>query len=316
MWSVAKAVITLRRSAPDVGWTRDHAALTPIANRPLLAHAVDTVLASGVDEVFVAGDAVALGACSPVLDPDVRLVEVDAAASATDSLLALSDRLRGERIVVHDAEGLLVRGVASLGAAVADETSDATVFYQDLGQRICGVHVFSDSILGALGRNVSLLDAVDRIAAGGGRVQAGVLADWWSWEACADRLLEVNRNVLDAMEPAVARSSLEDTRLEGRVRIHPTARLRAAFVRGPVIIGAHARVTDAYVGPYTAVGDGATIENSEIESSIVMPRARICHVGVRVESSIVGEGARVGRDFSLPKALRLRVGSGAAVSLG
>lgn len=305
----------MRGGVPDVNWTCEPVALTPIGNRPLLLHAVETVRAAGADRVVVAGDADALAAGAPLLDPDVELVEVDALAGAAEAVLALRDGLYGERIIVHDAEGLLLRGVESLGAAVADESADATVFYQDLGTRICGVHVFSDSILGALEHRSSLLDAVDRLAAGGGRVQAGVLGGWWSWDACADRLLEVNRSVLDTLEPGVARSSLEDSRLEGRVRIHPTARLRAAVVRGPVIIGAHARVTDAYVGPYTSVGDGATVENSEIESSIVLPRARICHVGVRVESSIIGEGARVARDFALPKALRLRVGSGATVSL-
>ncbi|MEA2169520.1 MAG: glucose-phosphate thymidylyltransferase, partial [Solirubrobacteraceae bacterium] len=102
---------------------------------------------------------------------------------------------------------------------------------------------------------------------------------------------------------------------EGRVSVHPTARLVNAVVRGPAIIGAHARVTDAYVGPFTTVGDGATIENSEIESSIVLPRARIRHVGVRVEASVIGAGATVGRDFALPKAMRLRIGANATVTL-
>jgi NDP-sugar pyrophosphorylase family protein len=312
---MSTAVITMRGAAPDCGWTAGHMALTPIGNRPLLLHAVDTVRAADVDHIAVVGDADALAVARPLLDPDIERVEVGSFATAAESVLAVGERLRGERIIVHDAQGLLVRGVDSLSSAVADHSADATVFYKELGKRICGVHVFSDSILGALRRDCTLVDAVDRLAAGGGRVQAGVLSGWWSWNASPERLLEVNRNVLDAMEPASARSSLEDTRLEGRVRIHPTARLRAAVVRGPVIIGAHARVTDAYVGPYTTVGDGATIENSEIESSIVLPRARICHVGVRVESSIIGEDAHVSRDFSLPKALRLSVGTGASVLL-
>lgn len=312
---MAKGVITLTGGDAAVGWSDEPPALTPIANRPLLLHAVDTLRDSGVDEVMVVGDAAALDAAAEYLDDGVVAVEADRGASPAAALAAVADRLRGERIVTHSAEGLLLRGTTALAQAVADDRSDATVFHRDMGERVVGVHVFSDSILGTLADCDTLDAAIDRLAAGGGRVRAGVLAGWWSWDACADRVLEVNRIVLDALEPAVGRDSLEDTRLEGRVRVHPTARVVNAVVRGPAIIGAHARVTDAYVGPYTTVGDGAVIENSEIESSIVLPRARIRHVGVRVEASIVGAGASVGRDFALPKALRLRVGSGASVTL-
>ncbi len=48
---------------------------------------------------------------------------------------------------------------------------------------------------------------------------------------------------------------LIDSRVEGRVAIEPGARLERATVRGPAIIGATPRVTDAYIGPYTAIGD-------------------------------------------------------------
>lgn len=296
-------------------WMGDIPSLAPVANRPLLLRAIDTVRAAGAERVIVAGDSRALGCAAALLDAGVECVEVEPGATTADALLAAADRLRGQRIVVHDAEGMLLRGTAALSDAVADDRADATIFFKDLGTRIGGVHVFSDSILGALESGGTLLAAVDRLAAGGGRVQAGVLAGWWSWDAQGDRLLEVNRTVLDTLEPAVGRDSLEETRVEGRVRIHPTARVANAVIRGPVIIGAHARVTDAYVGPYTTVGDGALIENSEIEASIVLPRARICHVGVRVEASIVGADACVGRDFALPRALRLRVGAGASVTL-
>lgn len=312
---MAIGAITLRSGQSQASWTAGPPALTPVANRPLLLHAVDTLRSAGADGVVVTGDALVLDLASEWLDADVDTVEVPEYTRPADALLAIADRLRGERIAVHDGEGMLLRGAEGLRAALVDDSADATVFFRDMDDRISGVHVFSDSILGTLTGATTLLEAIDRLAAGGGRVQAGVLAGWWSWDACADRVLEVNRSVLETLEPAVARSSLEGSRLEGRVRVHPTARLRNAVVRGPVVIGAHARVTDAYVGPFTTVGDGATIENSEIEASIVLPRARICHVGVRVEASIVGEDATVGRDFALPKAMRLRVGAGASVQL-
>jgi hypothetical protein len=42
--------------------------------------------------------------------------------------------------------------------------------------------------------------------------------------------------------------------------------------------------------------------------------AKITHVGGRLVSSVIGHEARVSRDFSLPRALRLRIGDGAEVA--
>ena len=52
-----------------------------------------------------------------------------------------------------------------------------------------------------------------------------------------------------------------------------------------------------------------------MEHSINLPGASIKHLGKRLEASVVGPGAKVFRDFGLPRALRLNVGEGAEVSL-
>jgi hypothetical protein len=41
----------------------------------------------------------------------------------------------------------------------------------------------------------------------------------------------------------------------------------------------------------------------------------VMHIGGRLVASIVGHDARVFRDFSLPRAMRLRVGDGNEVAL-
>jgi glucose-1-phosphate thymidylyltransferase len=84
---------------------------------------------------------------------------------------------------------------------------------------------------------------------------------------------------------------------------------------GPVVIGPRAQVTDAYVGPYTSIGSEARIEGAEIERSIISPGACVMHVGARLVSSLVGRGAHVFRDFSLPRAMRLRVAEGDEIAL-
>src|SRR5581483_9164965 len=157
----------------------------------------------------------------------------------------------------------------------------------------------------------------EEMAASGARVRVRQVDGWHRFRGEGQDLLELNRVALDrlsgmAMTPATA---LESNRIEGRVHMDPTAQVRNSVIVGPAVIGAGAIVNDAYIGPYTSVGVGARIEGAEVERSIVADGARVIHVGSRLVSSLVGRNARIFREFSLPRALRLWVGDGDEVAL-
>ena len=322
---MTKGLIALegQLAAGEDTWGPEQAALVPVANRTLLSHAIDTVRRAGAAEIVVVGEMLLCADARDVLGAEgdgVRWLMTGASPDLPAAILAAADFLGDDRFIVHAAEALVTSGHDLLAEAAAG-TADAAVFFAD--ERLAGVHVFSRAIhehIAAIepdpGGGRSLAEAVDHLADAGGTVRAGVIPGYWRYRAQPAELLEVNRLVLDTLEPSSISLNLADARVEGRVQVHPTARIRNAVIRGPAIIGAHARVTDAYVGPYTAIGDRAAIENAEISASIVLPGARIRHVGVRVEDSIVGANATVGRDFSLPKAMRVLVGRDAQISLG
>jgi glucose-1-phosphate thymidylyltransferase len=113
----------------------------------------------------------------------------------------------------------------------------------------------------------------------------------------------------------MARPPVSGNRIEGRVAIDPTTRITESVIIGPVIIGPGAIVNEAYVGPYTSIGADVRIEGAEIERSILLDRAAVLHVGERLVGSVVGREARVFRDFSLPRALRLWVAEGDEIAL-
>jgi NDP-sugar pyrophosphorylase family protein len=92
-----------------------------------------------------------------------------------------------------------------------------------------------------------------------------------------------------------------DTRIQGPVVIDQSPRLEC-IVRGPAVIGAGARLGDAHIGPYTGIDADVVPEGAEIEHSIVLPAPSICHVGTRLEASVVGPLGRGFRDFRLPNA--------------
>jgi glucose-1-phosphate thymidylyltransferase len=121
--------------------------------------------------------------------------------------------------------------------------------------------------------------------------------------------------MLEGLVGATNGADVEDSVLQGPVQLHPTAVVRGSTIRGPAVIGAGAHISDAYIGPYTAIGANATIDGTEIEHSIVLPDAHVSFLGTRIESSVIGRRARVGRSFRLPGAIRLSIGEGAEVTL-
>jgi len=156
---------------------------------------------------------------------------------------------------------------------------------------------------------------VAALAESGVKVVGRSLERCWCYSGDKDHLLEGNRMILDEIPHAPVEAELDSVRIEGRVAIHPQARLERTTVRGPAVIGGGAELIDTFVGPYSAIGAGARLEGAEIEHSIVLERASIRHLGQRIEASVIGVEADICRDFGMPSSVRLTVGRGSTVTL-
>jgi glucose-1-phosphate thymidylyltransferase len=88
-----------------------------------------------------------------------------------------------------------------------------------------------------------------------------------------------------------------------------------SHVRGPAIIGRGAVIENAYVGPFTAIGDGVVVRASEIEHSIVLEGSSIVEVGGRIENSLIGRNVSVYRADTKPRAYNLMLGDRSQVGL-
>jgi glucose-1-phosphate thymidylyltransferase len=324
------------------------APLAPVANRPIVTHAVERLRAAGVDEVAVVSP--------PALEADLqhalrgletRQLRLSDGNGLAGALRAAAPFVGDDPFVLQTGDGLL-GGAVEPFADVADDDGPDTVLlvHRDpaigdterldsrrmlrmadvevdpAGLAVAGVSVFGP---GALGRAQSLLqdrpqvtrlaDVVEVLWRAGGHVHVRMVRSWRRYDGAIENLLELNRMVLEGLEVDHEPQVGEGTRVQGRVVIDPTARVRASIIRGPVIIGARAQVDDAYIGPYTSIGADVQVQGAEIEHSIVLDGASICHISERLEASIVGRRARVFRDFSLPRAMRLHVGDGVEVAL-
>ena len=334
------------------GWDSPPPALLPVANRPLIGHALDWLGQAGVRQVaIVAGDRLANDAREALDCARDRALEIDwlvegPGESLGESLESLTGFLDGEPFVLHLADSLARESLPSLigeedpgdlGAIVVVHGSEeGPPSVVDIRERLGGSRGGAPPELGrsatggvaVLGAGVvaqaSDVDAwpgrelnvlAERVNQLGGSIQIRRASSWWRFARGSDAALEGNRFALEGLRESQPRGEIIDSRIQGAVSIHPTARLESSIVRGPAVIGAGVRLRDAYVGPYTSIGHDVVIEGAEVEHSIVMPEATIRHLGGRLEASVVGPHARVFRDFRLPRALRLSVGHGAEVSL-
>jgi glucose-1-phosphate thymidylyltransferase len=281
---------------------------------------------------------------------DVSYVVYGDERSLDDALAALADLVGERACLVHAADGLptqplteLVQalrggGVPDLVAFVHRSPGDATALATRRLLRIAehplngqalelaGVCMFGP---GALRRaqpthwwqdgRPDLTGISERLVQSGARMAIQPIDGWLQYGGSTRQLLELNHLVLDALShetPHGARLDDEQTnRIEGCVVVHPTARVESSTIVGPAIVGPDATVLNAYIGSYTSIGAGVHVEGAEIERSIILPGARITHIGGRLVGSVVGRDARIFRDFSLPRALRLDVGDGGEVAL-
>jgi glucose-1-phosphate thymidylyltransferase len=327
------------------------AALLRVANRALLTHALDWLGEAGVREaVVVVPEELAAEARSVARASDgvksVSWLEQRCDETIAHALGDLAGFTEGEPFIMHLADTIARERLEAVIPDGAEEEAEVLLLV-DEATRVGVADVVQVYTTGPAGRvtrrrlrhepaGVAILtrsaleDAVeldapsehilealaDRVEQRGGRVDTYSVGDLWRFGGGADALLEGNRFALEAVSPDYGRARLVDATIQGAVIAHPEAHIESSTVRGPAVIGARAHLRDAYLGPYTSVGEDVVIDGAEVEHSIILSGASITHLGGRLEASIVGPNARVFHDFRLPRALRLNLGEGAEVCLG
>jgi glucose-1-phosphate thymidylyltransferase len=162
---------------------------------------------------------------------------------------------------------------------------------------------------------LEITDTIQRLIDEGRRVESRTVGGWWKDTGQLEDMLEANRLVLEDVERRIDGELDAESKVEGRVIVEAGARLERSLVRGPAVIGADARIADAYIGPYTAIAPGAVVERSEVEHSILLEGARVIELPARMEASLLGRNVRLESADGLPKTLRMIVGDNAEITI-
>jgi glucose-1-phosphate thymidylyltransferase len=148
----------------------------------------------------------------------------------------------------------------------------------------------------------------------GYKVTVTEVTGWWKDTGKPEDLIAANHLALETLETNIA-GTTDDSNIEGRVELGEGSSIENSIVRGPVFIGKNVKITNAYVGPFTAISNDCVIENCEVENSIIMSGARITNLHTRLDASLVGYNATVSTKHEKPRTLNLFIGDNSDVKL-
>ncbi|MDP9322524.1 MAG: glucose-1-phosphate thymidylyltransferase [Acidobacteriota bacterium] len=329
--------------------------LVPVANKPVLFYGIESLAEAGIRDIgIVVGDtqaeiraAVGDGSAWGV---SITYIEQDAPRGLAHAVLISEPFIGAEPFVMYLGDNLLNKGITNfveefvrerpaaqiLLARVPDpqmfgvaELADGRVIRlvekpqepkSDLA--LVGVYMFSPVVFEAVKairpsfRNeLEITDAIQYLIDRGLEVRPHIVDGWWKDTGKLEDMLEANRLILDRIERRVDGSVDADSRVEGKVIVEAGAVVEHSVVRGPVIIGARAKIVHAYVGPFTSIMNDAEVRDSEIEHSIVLEGSSISNLSARIEDSLIGKNVRIYRLPVKPSAYRFMLGDNSEVGI-
>ncbi len=329
--------------------------LVPVANKPVLFYGIEAMAEAGIEEVGIiiapeTGDEIrAAAGDGSQFGVAITYVEQAEPGGLAHASLTAETYLAGDPFVMYLGDNLLQGGISELVSSFRASRPDALILLTPVddpqnygvaeldGGRVvrlvekppnpatnlalvgvymftAGIHDAARAIEPSARGELEITDAIQHLVNEGRRVEPHIVRGWWKDTGRLEDMLEANRLVLDRIEPRME-GELIDAQCDGRVVVEPGARLERTTVRGPAIIGAGARITDAYIGPYTSIGEGCVITAAEVEHSILLEGSQVADLEGRMESSLLGRNVKISRGVRQPRAYRFMVGDNSEIGI-
>jgi glucose-1-phosphate thymidylyltransferase len=329
--------------------------LVPVANKPVLFYGLEAMRAAGIDEVGIVVGETRAEIAAAVGDGSrfglaVTYLPQEAPLGLAHAVLIAEEFLGDSPFVMYLGDNLLKEGIAPFVREFERSEPDALILLQKVSDpqsygiaeldgdgrvarlvekpaeprsdlALVGVYLFTPTVFESVKAikpsprgELEITDAIQHMIERGLRVEPHIVTGWWKDTGKLEDMLEANRLILGTIESDVRGTVVEST-LEGPVQVGQDSVIERCTVRGPVVIGAGCRLSDAFIGPYTAISDGVVIEHAEIEHSIILEHSRICSLGARMADSLIGRDCVIAHSEALPVAYRFMVGDSSQIGI-
>lgn len=329
--------------------------LVPVANKPVLFYGIEAIAEAGIHDIgIVVGDtqaeireAVGDGSRFGVR---VTYIEQDAPRGLAHAVKISQPFIGDDPFVMYLGDNLLNKGIGHFVREFEREKPAAQILLtrvpdpqmfgvaqlengkvirlvekpkEPIGDlALVGVYMFGPQVFESVNRikpsfrnELEITDAIQDLIDRGLTVRPHLVDGWWKDTGKLEDMLEANRLILETFEQRVDGSVDSDSRIEGKVVIEPGAIVERSVIRGPAIIGRNARIIHAYVGPFTSIGGGVEIKDTEIEHSIVLEGSSLRDLSNRVIDSLIGKNVRIHREPVKPSAYRFMLGDNSEVGI-
>jgi glucose-1-phosphate thymidylyltransferase len=320
----------------------------PIANKPVLFYAVESLAEAGVHDVgIVVGDTreqvmEAVGDGSR-FGLEVTYIDQPAPLGIAHAVKISEDFLDGEPFVLYLGDNFLRGGIGSHVQEFRRSSPQCLVMLrqvpnpQDFGVArivdgrmlgvvekpkdppsdlaVIGIYMFDRRVFEAVHSikpsargELEITDTIQYLIDRGCDVRHRVVCEEWIDTGKMDDILEANRLILETLQPRQEGSVDEDSRLQGTVVLEKGCRIVNSVIRGPSIIGEDTEIVDSFVGSFTSIYHHSTVRNSEVANCIILENTVIENVGQRIEDSLIGRNVTVNGRNRLPRSYRLVLG--------
>ncbi|MDZ7374768.1 MAG: glucose-1-phosphate thymidylyltransferase [candidate division KSB1 bacterium] len=329
--------------------------LIPIANKPILFYALETVAEAGIKEVGIVTNQEGKEVKEAVGDGSawgihVTYIPQEAPLGLAHVVKISRDFVRDEPFVFYLGDNMVVGGIRRFIRTFLEEKSNCHLTLARVkdperfgvpeirGKRIvrieekpavpksefavAGIYIYDASIFEAVENirpsergELEISDAHQYLIEHGYKVTYSEITGWWKDTGKPIDLLEANRLVLENQKGRIDGFVDHRSQIAGNVVIEKGAKIVNSNIRGPAIIGRRTVVENSYIGPFTSIGDDCVVRNSEVEFSIVMNKCQILDVGIRIESSILGFDVQVVHAEGMPRTHRFMIGDQSRVEI-
>jgi len=329
--------------------------LIPIANKPILNYAIETVVEAGINDIGIITNADTTEVEDATGDGsrwgvNITYIPQEAPMGLAHVIKISEDFIGKDPFIFYLGDNMVVGGVKRF---VDEFTNDKVNCFLTLAKvkdperfgvpeienkriisivekpkvpkseyAVAGIYIYDHNIFEAVNNikpskrgELEISDAHQYLINHGFQIGFSEITGWWKDTGKPIDLLEANRLVLEHMESRIDGFVDDKSYITGNVVVERGAKIINSNIRGPIIIGRGAIIENSYIGPFTSIHDDCRIQNSEVEFSIILNDCEIRDIGVRIESSLLGTDVQIVKSNSKPSTHNLIIGDQSRIEL-